>query len=113
LRKKKVRQHLSFWFGKGDPAEELDPTAEVPDRSPNAREGLMGAETGLLIQSALEKLPLRQRSAFVLRYLEGQSLEEIARHMEISEGAVKAELWHAAGKMRRWLKAYRLGEETL
>ena len=112
LRKKKVRRYLSFWFGKNEPEEELDPVAGAPDDGRNAREELMDAETGMLIQSALEKLPFRQRSAFALRYLEGLSLEEIARHMQISEGAIKAELWHAAKKMRRLLKAYRLGEET-
>ena len=102
LRKKKVRQHLSFWF-KRDGNEEGDPLMNVAGNAKNASEELMDRELGDEIYRALEKLPLQQRSAFSLRYLDGLSIEEIAESMSLSTGAVKANLWQAGQKMRKFL----------
>ena len=102
LRKKTVRQHLSFWFHRdGDDPE--DPWANVAGRTKNALENLADQELGDAIVKAMEKLPLQQRSTFSLRYLEGLSLEEIASTMGLSLGAVKANLWHAGQKMQKVL----------
>ena len=60
-------------------------------------------ELGDEINKALRKLPFQQRSAFTLRYLEGLSLEETAEAMNLSVGAVKANVWQAGEKMRRFL----------
>ena len=102
LRKKKVRQLLSFWFHRnGDSGD--DPLMNIAGNTKSPSQNLADKELGNEIYKALEKLPLQQRSAFSLRYLEGMSLEEIAESMGLSVGAVKANLWQAAQKMRKAL----------
>ena len=56
--------------------------------------------TGVDIQASLAALPLRQRSAVVLRYLGGLSLAEVAVAMGCTEGTVKATLHHALARLR-------------
>ena len=105
LRKKNVRQHLSFWFRRDGDSED-DPLMNIAGDTSSAAENLMDQELGDEIYKALEKLPLRQRSAFSLRYLEGMSLEATAESMGLSVGAVKANLWHAGQKMQKFLGGY-------
>ena len=102
LRKKKWRQTFSFWFGKEED-ESLDPTLQIADSAKNASEFLINKELGAALSQALEALPFRQKSVFVLRYLEGLGLNEIAEALRISVGAVKANLWQANQKMKRLL----------
>ena len=103
LRKKKLRQTFSFWFSREE-EEGLDPMSNIPDPSRNASDDLLNRELGGAIQGALETLPARQKSVFILRYLEGMSLNEISETLSISLGAVKANLWQAGQKMRAMLK---------
>ena len=99
LRKKKLRQTFSFWFGKEED-EGMDPMANVPDNAQGASGQLLNRELGTQISRAMDALPFRQKSVFVLRYLEGLSLSEIAGTLGVSIGAVKANLWQAGQKMR-------------
>ena len=96
-RRQKVRSMwttpLSSLLG-GDPENEGDPleTLDVVDDSQFSRsppEQL--AETQVLgfIEKALEKLPARQRQAFLLRYWEELDVAEAAKVMGCSEGSVK------------------------
>lgn len=77
-----------------DSDEEHDPleTLEVPPASnamqPPAQQ-LERAQLLALIENALEKLPLRQREAFLLRYWEEMDVAEAAKIMGCSEGSVK------------------------
>jgi len=111
LRKKKVRRLISLGLFKNE-EDERDPVAEVRSRTRGADEALLDAELGSKISQALEKLPFQQKSAFILRYLEGLSLQEVAESMDLSVGAVKAHLWHAAGKMKKMLGEYLSLEEV-
>lgn len=98
-RRQKVRSlwsmPISALFGaNADRDEDYDPleTLEVPAASnsmkPPAeqleRKQLLGA-----IEKAIEKLPLRQREAFLLRYWEEMDVAEAAKVMGCSEGSVK------------------------
>jgi RNA polymerase sigma-70 factor (ECF subfamily) len=96
-RRQKVRSlwtvPVSSLFG-GDPDDEHDPleTLEVEDASksvdtPHGR--LEQKQVIALIEKALEKLPLRQRQAFLLRYWEEMDVAEAAAVMGCSEGSVK------------------------
>ena len=102
LRKKKLRQTFSFWSDREE-EEGLDPMANVADTAANASDELLSRELGTSITEALETLPDRQKSVFVLRYLEGMSLNEISETLKISLGAVKANLWQAGQKMKATL----------
>ena len=103
LRKKKVRRAFSFFFSNAED-EDLDPMANVPDGAKNPGQQALDRELGSAMNEALEKLPFRQKSAFILRYLEGLSLEEISATLNITIGAVKAHLWQAGQKMKVLLK---------
>jgi RNA polymerase sigma-70 factor, ECF subfamily len=52
----------------------------------------------------LEKLPLAQRSALLLHFIEGFSLEEIAHITETQVGTVKSRLHYAKRALRKLLK---------
>jgi RNA polymerase sigma-70 factor (ECF subfamily) len=55
------------------------------------------------VEAAMERLPLRQRSALHLRSVEGFDYAEIARVLETSEGAVRNAVMHARQKLRERL----------
>ncbi len=56
------------------------------------------------LEQALERLPLKHRTAFVLREYEGLSYEEMAQAMGCSLGTVMSRLHHARKKMRAALE---------
>jgi RNA polymerase sigma-70 factor (ECF subfamily) len=58
----------------------------------------------IAIDSAMAKLPERQRLAFILRHYEGYKYDEIGQIMGISSGAVKAHHHQAVKKLRVFLK---------
>jgi len=60
------------------------------------------------LQSALDALPFDQRTAIVLREIDGLSYEEIAFSLGVAVGTVKSRLTRA----RQWLR-YELREERL
>jgi RNA polymerase sigma-70 factor (ECF subfamily) len=96
-RRQKVRSlwttPISSLFGSDadeefDPLETLEVTSESKSLEPPpdqlARSQMLG-----LIEKALEKLPARQRQAFLLRYWEEMDVAEAAKVMGCSEGSVK------------------------
>lgn len=97
-RRQKVR---SFWttplstlFGSGgegeddqDPLETLEAAGDSKPEGPS--EQLEQSQTVALIEKALERLPARQRQAFLLRYWEEMDVAEAAKIMGCSEGSVK------------------------
>ena len=56
------------------------------------------------LERAVLALPHRQRSAFVLRYVHGLGIAEIAGIMDCAEGTVKATVHKAVMRMRRELE---------
>ncbi len=59
------------------------------------------------VETALQKLSPRERSAFVLRHYQDLSLREVADAMDVAEGTVKSLLFRAAKKLRTALAFYR------
>lgn len=58
------------------------------------------------IQEALDKLPSKQKTVFVLRFYQDMSLKEIGRVLKLSEGTVKSHLFRTIRKLREYLKFY-------
>lgn len=80
----------SFGAGKNgdddyDPLEIID----LEDKSENPVAQLENKQMLQIIEKALQKLPARQREAFVLRYWEGMDVAETAEAMGCSQGSVK------------------------
>jgi RNA polymerase sigma-70 factor (ECF subfamily) len=97
-RRQKVRAlwttPVSALFGSADGDEDFDPleTLEVESESKWMEpppDQLARAQVLGLIDKALEKLPARQRQAFLLRYWEEMDVAEAAKIMGCSEGSVK------------------------
>lgn len=55
------------------------------------------------VGAALESLPPRQRTAFILKNNQGLSIKEIAETMQTAEGTVKVHLHRAVSALRRSL----------
>jgi len=97
FRRQKVRSlwtlPLSSLF-KGDPEDDVDPldTLEVADDSRSSEapaEQVARSQVLAAIEKALERLPARQRQAFLLRYWEELDVTAAAKIMGCSEGSVK------------------------
>lgn len=58
------------------------------------------------IAKAIDQLPPKQRTVFILKRQEGLSLEEIARILGRSVGTIKAHLFHATHKLMDLLGPY-------
>lgn len=94
-RRQKVRNLwttlLSAFGSNSEDGEERDPleTIDVEDDSDEPSNQLARNQTIKRIEAALEKLPARQREAFVLRYWEELDVAETAEIMGCSDGSVK------------------------
>jgi len=86
-----------------DPLETLQGDAESNLGSPHG--DLMQAQTLRIIQKEIEKLPARQREAFLLRYWEEMDIAETAEAMGCSEGSVKTHCSRATHTLATALKA--------
>ena len=111
-RRQKVRAlwttPISTLFG-GDDTDEHDPleTFEVESDSKFFEAPAEQAERSqvlALIEKALEKLPARQRQAFLLRYWEEMDVAEAAQIMGCSEGSVKTHCSRATHALAVMLK---------
>ena len=85
----------------GDAIEYLQPTAESDDPAYQADT----AQRLAIIQEALEKLPARQREAFLLRYWEEMDTAETALIMGCSEGSVKTHCSRAVHALSNYLES--------
>ncbi len=88
LRRRKLRAWLSL------DSFEHEPTYASPEASPEAR-----AEVARLY-GQLEKLPALTRAAWVLRFLEGEGLGEIAALCACSQSTVQRRLREAQAELR-------------
>jgi RNA polymerase sigma-70 factor (ECF subfamily) len=99
------QQCIQQWRRQGRDAElreELLPDLEAG--SPDPLDVLLRAEQEAEFMKLLEKLPLSQRSALLLHYIEDFSLEEIARITETQVGTVKSRLHYAKRALRKLLE---------
>jgi RNA polymerase sigma-70 factor (ECF subfamily) len=77
--------------------------AEKP-RSPDQQ--LWAKQFSLRVEEALDALPARQRTAFLLKNHQGLSIKEIAELMETAEGTVKVHLHRAVSALRERLAEF-------
>lgn len=117
-RRQKVRNlwtTLLSSFGSQDDGEERDPleTIDVEDETDNPVEQLQRSQTIAIIEKALEKLPPRQREAFVLRYWEDMDVAETAEVMGCSQGSVKTHCSRAVHALAQTLEKQGLGTRVM
>ena len=83
--------------------------ARIPDRSPTAEQRLMDFDREKLIRGAVEVLPDNQRAAVILHKYQDVDYRQIARVLNVSEGAVKSLLFRAYENLRRCLEPFMKG----
>lgn len=95
-------------------AETVDSEAEAEDflgghadELPGPEQLATGGEIGAQVQRQLERMTHLERSAFVLRHHEGQSLEEICGVLAINVSACKQAIFRAVRKLRLALEPLR------
>lgn len=99
-RKAREPQRLPLFSGGIDSDGEAPPAAEPADPSVGPRQAASDREMAEAIRQAAEKLPMKQRTAFVLHYMNGLTAPEIAEIMGTRPGTVKSHLFRAAEAIR-------------
>ncbi|WP_020166946.1 MULTISPECIES: RNA polymerase sigma factor [Methylotenera] len=118
-RRQKVRNlwtTLLSSFGAGqDGEDDHDPleTIDVEDESENPMTQLERSQTMKVIEKAIEKLPARQREAFILRYWEDMDVAETAQSMGCSQGSVKTHCSRAVHTLAAILEKQGLGARAI
>jgi RNA polymerase sigma-70 factor (ECF subfamily) len=85
------------------PIEDVAPVSSEP--TPLGHSELR--ETRQLVTEALARLPEKERTAIVLREMEGLSTAEVAAILGSTEGTIRAQISMARTKLRKWLKRRR------
>ncbi|ADQ83434.1 RNA polymerase sigma factor [Methylovorus sp. MP688] len=106
----------SFGGHAADDDDEHDPleTMETGQRSEDEPEAqLERSQTIAIIERAIEKLPARQREAFLMRYWEDMDVAETAAAMGCSEGSVKTHCSRAVHALAATLQHYGFNQQGL
>ena len=90
------------------PTVELEAAPAEPASGEDVEELALGHVERQWLLAALDRLPVRERALLVLRYWEDQSVETVARALDMTEGATKVALLRA----RRALAALIAAEEN-
>ncbi|MBW4027915.1 RNA polymerase sigma factor [Acidipila rosea] len=105
-----LRDHLRsqrFRFWRRAQSSALDP-AEVSDwladRQSSPEAACMARDQVAGLWSAVARLPAKQRTVFVLRFIEDMELQEIAANTGMQLSTVKTHLYRATAKLREQLK---------
>lgn len=94
-------RRVQFWRQTRTNSVDVDEASEwLPSGERSAEQRLLAREQVKHVWKAVEALSGRQRSVFLLRYVEEMELSEIAETTGLSEGTVKAHLSRALGKVR-------------
>ena len=94
-------RRLRFWRLTQTNAVDLDEASEwLPSGERSAEQQLLAREQVKLVWKIVETLSGRQRTVFLLRYVEDMELSEIALSTGLREGTVKAHLSRALAKVR-------------
>ena len=97
-------RRMQFWRHARTNSVDIDEAGEwLPSGESSAEQKVLAQERVAQVWKAVEGLSERQRSVFLLRYVEELELSEIARATGLNEGTVKAHLSRALAKVRREL----------
>jgi len=94
-------RRMQFWRKTQTNAVELDEASDwLPSGERFVEQQMLAKERVEQVSKAVAGLSERQRTVFLLRYVEEQELSEIARATGLNEGTVKAHLSRALARVR-------------
>ncbi len=97
FRRHRVRSLWTTLLSSLSPGEgEADPLENLPNPGEQPGDALEKSQVLDIITQEINRLPGRQREAFVMRYLDELNVAETAREMRCSEGSVKTHCSRAA-----------------
>jgi RNA polymerase sigma-70 factor, ECF subfamily len=97
-------RRMQFWRQARNNAVDLDEASEwLPSGERTAEQQLLARERVAKVWNVVAGLSERQRTVFLLRFVEEQELADIAQATGLSEGTVKAHLSRALAKVREKL----------
>jgi RNA polymerase sigma-70 factor (ECF subfamily) len=85
---------------------ELDIMQSIPAGSPTPDRLAFSEEVKTKITAALDELSPQERTAFILRHFEGQSIEQIGASLGTGTNATKHTIFRAVQKLRRSLEPF-------
>ena len=107
----RIAVHLCFHHRRR--SARVEPVAEVPESPADSAQplhDLLEAEQRHAVATAMATLPPQQRAALTLRVHQNLSYKEIGATLQCSEGAARANVFHAIQKLRAQLAGF--GEDT-
>jgi len=94
LRKKRLKQMFPF-----------DMAAEETLAADSETDGdLQNAEYRTLLEKAVQRLPVKQRMVFIMRYYDEMPYEEMSKVLKKSLGGLKANYFHAVKKISKYIR---------
>lgn len=94
-------RRMQFWRQARTNTVDLDDVGEwLPSGERSVEQQMLARERVGQVWNAVERLSERQRTVFLLRFVEEQELGEIARATGLNQGTVKAHLSRALAKVR-------------
>ena len=79
---------------------------QLPASSPGPERLLLSAELKKKLAQALELQTPAERVAFTMRHMEGQSIEEISKVLNLKASAAKNSVFRAVQKLRQHLEPF-------
>jgi len=102
--KRRNKRTLAGEFDETDESQ-MEPSHQ-PARPAPLDQHVLAGQISLRVDAALQTLPAKQRTAFILKNHQGLSIREIAELMETAEGTVKAHLHRAVSALRQSLAEF-------
>jgi RNA polymerase sigma-70 factor, ECF subfamily len=106
MKLRKQRAHKDVSLDEDFESDEDALPVDVPHRAPNPEQLCWASEFRDILGRAVEDLRPILRTVFVLRDVEGLSIEQTAQVLNLSQAAVKARLWRVRLHLRERLNRY-------
>jgi RNA polymerase sigma-70 factor (ECF subfamily) len=107
LRRERIKRKVFFFRQDNDspdPVELASDSRQTPGQIFQTQEAMRS------LRKNLQNLSSRQQVVFMLRHYEGLALKEIAEHLGLEAGTVKAHLHRAVTQLRKDLVEFREGD---
>ena len=107
LRRERIKRKVFFFRQNNDSP---DPVELASDSRQTPGEIFQTQEAMRSLRKNLQNLSSRQQVVFMLRHYEGLALKEIAEHLGLETGTIKAHLHRAVTQLRKDLVEFREGD---